>query len=114
MKSLQHTIKAVIRPGEESGYVAECVEIAVVTQGSSLDQVMRNLQEAVRRLSAAEVVVILQQFGFFLLTQRGSHIKMRRNYFDWCEGNLDGAQPPRTRHRHLPRNLPTGVQIYIC
>ena len=47
MKSLQHTIKAVIRPGEESGYVAECVEIAVVTQGSSLDQVMRNLQEAV-------------------------------------------------------------------
>ena len=47
MKSLQHTIKAVIRPGEESGYVAECVEIAVVTQGSTLDQVMRNLQEAV-------------------------------------------------------------------
>ena len=47
MKSLQHTIKAVIRPGEESGYVAECVEIAIVTQGSSLDQVMRNLQEAV-------------------------------------------------------------------
>jgi predicted RNase H-like HicB family nuclease len=47
MKSLQHTIKAVIRPGEESGYVAECVEIAVITQGRTLDEVMRNLQEAV-------------------------------------------------------------------
>jgi predicted RNase H-like HicB family nuclease len=47
MQSLQHTIKAVIRRGEESGYVAECMEIAVVTQGSSLDDVTRNLQEAV-------------------------------------------------------------------
>lgn len=48
MKSLQRTIKAIIRPGgEESGYIAECVEIAVVTQGATLDEVMRNLQEAV-------------------------------------------------------------------
>jgi predicted RNase H-like HicB family nuclease len=47
MKSLQHTIKAVIRRGEESGYVAECVEIPVVTQGATLDEVTRNLQEAV-------------------------------------------------------------------
>ncbi len=47
MKSLQHTIKAVVRQGEESGYVAECVEIAVVTQGATLDEVTRNLQEAV-------------------------------------------------------------------
>jgi predicted RNase H-like HicB family nuclease len=47
MKSLQRTIKAIIRPGEESGYVAECVEIAVVTQGATLDEVTRNLQEAV-------------------------------------------------------------------
>ncbi len=47
MKSVQHTIKAVIRHGEDSGYVAECVEIPVVTQGSTLDEVTRNLQEAV-------------------------------------------------------------------
>jgi predicted RNase H-like HicB family nuclease len=47
MKSLQHTIKAIIRRGEESGYVAECVEVAVVTQGATLDEVTRNLQEAV-------------------------------------------------------------------
>jgi predicted RNase H-like HicB family nuclease len=47
MQSLQHTIKAVIRPGQESGYVAECMEVAVVTQGATLDEVTRNLQEAV-------------------------------------------------------------------
>jgi predicted RNase H-like HicB family nuclease len=46
MKSLQHTIKAIVRRGEESGYVAECVEIAVVTQGETLDEVTRNLREA--------------------------------------------------------------------
>jgi len=46
MRSLQHTIKAVIRRGEESGYVAECVEIAAVTQGETLDEVTRNLREA--------------------------------------------------------------------
>lgn len=44
---LQHTIKAVIRAGEQSGYVAECVEIPVVTQGETLDDVTRNLREAV-------------------------------------------------------------------
>lgn len=44
---LQRTIKAVIRPGNESGYVAECVEIAVVTQGETLDAVTVNLREAV-------------------------------------------------------------------
>ena len=43
----QRTIKAVIRPGEESGYVAECLEVPVVTQGKTLDEVTRNLQEAV-------------------------------------------------------------------
>lgn len=47
MKSLQRTIKAIIRRGEESGYVSECVEVAVVTQGATLDETMRNLQEAV-------------------------------------------------------------------
>jgi predicted RNase H-like HicB family nuclease len=44
---LQRTIKAVIRPGEQSGYVAECFEIPVVTQGATLDEVTRNLKEAV-------------------------------------------------------------------
>ena len=44
---LQHTIKAVIRAGEQSGYLAECVEIPVVTQGATLDEVAQNLREAV-------------------------------------------------------------------
>jgi predicted RNase H-like HicB family nuclease len=48
VKSLQHTIKAVIRPGDERGYVAECMEIAVVTQGATLDETVANLREAVQ------------------------------------------------------------------
>ncbi len=44
---LQHTIKAIVRSGEESGYVVECVEIPVVTQGATLDETIANLHEAV-------------------------------------------------------------------
>ncbi|HEV8676592.1 MAG TPA: type II toxin-antitoxin system HicB family antitoxin [Methylomirabilota bacterium] len=44
---LQRTIKAVIRQGDQSGYVAECLEIPVVTQGTTLDEVTSNLREAV-------------------------------------------------------------------
>jgi predicted RNase H-like HicB family nuclease len=44
---LQRTIKAAIRAGEQSGYVAECLEIPVVTQGRTLDEVTTNLKEAV-------------------------------------------------------------------
>jgi predicted RNase H-like HicB family nuclease len=43
----QHMIKAVIRPGEQSGYVAECVELGAVTQGATLDEVAANLREVV-------------------------------------------------------------------
>lgn len=44
--SLQRTIHAFIRRGEQ-WYVAECLEIAVVTQGTTLDETVTNLQEAV-------------------------------------------------------------------
>lgn len=44
---LQHTIKAVVRSGDESGYVADCVEIPVVTQGATLDETIANLHEAI-------------------------------------------------------------------
>ncbi len=47
MKHLQQTVKAVIRPGDEAGFVAECVEIAVVTQGATIDETIQNLREAV-------------------------------------------------------------------
>lgn len=44
---LQQTIKSFIRPGEQSGYIAECFEVAVVTQGETLDEVVKNLREAI-------------------------------------------------------------------
>ena len=43
---LQHTVKASVRKGE-THYVAECLEIAVVTQGETLDETLANLREAV-------------------------------------------------------------------
>ena len=44
--ALQHTIKAVIRRGD-THYVAQCLEIGVVTQGNTLDETLDNLREAV-------------------------------------------------------------------
>lgn len=44
---LQKSIKAVIRNGEQGGYVAESIDIPVVTQGATLDEVAENLKEAV-------------------------------------------------------------------
>lgn len=43
---MRHTIKAFLHKGENY-YVAECLEIAVVTQGITLDETIANLQEAV-------------------------------------------------------------------
>ena len=43
---MQRTIKAFIQKGE-SYYVAQCLEISVVTQGKTLDETVSNLQEAV-------------------------------------------------------------------
>ena len=56
---LQRTIKAVIRSGEQSGYVAECLEIPVVTQGTTLDEVTYNLKEAVELHLAGEDLTAL-------------------------------------------------------
>ena len=46
MGNMFYTINAMIYRGEESGFVAECVELPVVTQGATLDDVIRNLREA--------------------------------------------------------------------
>ena len=43
---MRHSIKAFVHKGENY-YVAECLEVAVVTQGKTLDETMANLQEAV-------------------------------------------------------------------
>lgn len=58
-ESLQHTIKAFIKKSEEY-YVAECLEIAVVTQGKTLDEAVANLKEAVALHLEGED---LKQFG---------------------------------------------------
>ncbi len=44
---LKQNIRAVIHLGEQHGYVAECIEVSVVTQGETLDEVVHNLREAV-------------------------------------------------------------------
>jgi predicted RNase H-like HicB family nuclease len=36
-----------ICPGEEGGYVGECLDLAVVTQGKTLDETVQNLREAI-------------------------------------------------------------------
>lgn len=43
---MRRSIKAFIYKGE-THYVAECMEIAVVTQGKTLDETIANLKEAV-------------------------------------------------------------------
>ena len=45
-QGLQHTSKAFIKKGQKY-YVAECLEISVVTQGKTLDETIANLKEAV-------------------------------------------------------------------
>jgi predicted RNase H-like HicB family nuclease len=42
-----YTINARIYEGEESGFIAECMELPVVTQGGTLDEVTQNLREAI-------------------------------------------------------------------
>ena len=44
----RYTIQAVIYPGDQSGYVAECLNLAVVTQGQTLDETVQNLREAIQ------------------------------------------------------------------
>ena len=59
--ALQRTVRAIIRPGEESGYVAVCDDIFVVTQGETLDEVVNNLKEAIELYFEGEN---LDELGF--------------------------------------------------
>jgi len=47
MTKLSPKVNAIIRSGEQQGYVGECVEISIVTLGNTLDEVVNNLQEAI-------------------------------------------------------------------
>ena len=42
---LRDTIHAVVHP-DEDGYYVECLEVAVITQGDTLDELIKNLDEA--------------------------------------------------------------------
>lgn len=56
------SIKAIITRGQ-THFVAECVEIAVVTQGRTLDEVMANLQEAIAlHLEGGEPALLQRDF----------------------------------------------------
>lgn len=44
---MRYTIKAQIYTGEESGFIAECFELPIITQGKTLDEVVQNLREAI-------------------------------------------------------------------
>ena len=68
---LQHNIKAFIRKGEDY-YVAECLEIAVVMQGKTLDETIANLKESVALHLEDEY---LSEFGL-LLIQPTSNYKL--------------------------------------
>ncbi len=46
MKGMKKIIQARIFQGEKY-YVAECLDLPVVTQGETLDEVSKNLQEAI-------------------------------------------------------------------
>jgi predicted RNase H-like HicB family nuclease len=73
--SLSPHIHVSIYRGNESGYVAECQEIAVITQGQTLDEVTANLSEAVALHLEDEDP---QRFG--LTAQPALHLKI-------CETN---------------------------
>ena len=44
---LRSIIKASVSQGDDGLYVAECLEIPVVTQGRTIDETVSNLKEAV-------------------------------------------------------------------
>ncbi|MGE3076399.1 MAG: type II toxin-antitoxin system HicB family antitoxin [Dehalococcoidia bacterium] len=44
---MQHTVHAFIRPGNETGFIAERPQLHAVTQGEDLDEVVANLCEVI-------------------------------------------------------------------
>jgi predicted RNase H-like HicB family nuclease len=58
---MYYTIHAVIQSGDQAGFVAECHELPIVTQGATLDEVTQNLREAIALHLEGED---LRQLGF--------------------------------------------------
>ena len=53
---MQHTVSAYIRPGKQSGFVAERPQLNAVTQGADLNEVVANLREVVALALHAEAL----------------------------------------------------------
>lgn len=79
MNYLQQNIHAIIRPGDEKGYVAECMEISVVTQGMTLDEVAKNLVEAVSLHLEDED---LTEFGLVAKPSLSVTFELQPNFYD--------------------------------
>jgi predicted RNase H-like HicB family nuclease len=45
--NLSNAINVIIRNGDNGYYVAECIEVNIVTQAKGLDELISNLKEAV-------------------------------------------------------------------
>lgn len=44
---MYYAIEAQIYTGEDSGFIAECIELPIVTQNQILDEDVKNLREAI-------------------------------------------------------------------
>ncbi len=42
----RNVIQIIVYPGNEGGYVAECVTLPVISQGATIDETVKNMQEA--------------------------------------------------------------------
>ena len=53
------SIQIQVQPGEQSGYVAECIYLPVVSQGYTVDEALANIREAIELHLADEDPVAL-------------------------------------------------------
>ena len=57
-----HVLRSIqirVQPGEQSGYVADCIDLPVVSQGATIDEAMANIREAIELHLADEDPVAL-------------------------------------------------------
>jgi len=64
-----------------------------------------------RTLSATEVLAILGEFGFRPVSQRGSHLKLRRAIADASTQTLTVPNPQGDRPRHSAGDPSTGKPL---
>lgn len=73
---MKRTIQVRIFRGNRK-YVAECLDLPVVTEAGTLDELAQNMAK-LRTLSGSDLLDIFERAGFTRVSQRGSHVKLRR------------------------------------